>query len=253
MEASGTSGEKAGINDVINLSVLDGWWGEGYQGDNGWAITPHGQEFDPDYRNQEEAKDLLDIIENEVIPTYYERNGRGYSEQWVRLSKASMRSIIPNYNSQRMVMDYVNKFYARANAQAKRLGADNNRPAIELARWKAKVDKAWPNVKLRRTDESGAKILAGDFLPIRVSANLAELDPEDVIVECVIGTQDVNADFFPREHHIFQAAGRNDQGETLFNLDLKPSLSGHQFYKLRMYPFNRLLAHRFEAGYMLWL
>ncbi|MGD8642335.1 MAG: alpha-glucan family phosphorylase, partial [Gammaproteobacteria bacterium] len=188
MEASGTSGEKAGINGVINLSVLDGWWGEGYTGDNGWGISPHGQEFDADYRNQEEAKDLLDIIENDLIPMYYDRDGRGYSEKWVRMSKASMRTVIPNFNAQRMVDDYVNHFYTRANNHRKSLSASGHEPAHELSAWKIKIAEVWPKVTMRRIDDSHTRILAGESLPIRIAANLAGLTPDDVIVECVVGS-----------------------------------------------------------------
>jgi starch phosphorylase len=253
LEASGTSGEKAGINGVINLSVLDGWWGEGYTGDNGWGISPHGQEFDADYRNQEEAKDLLDIIENDVIPMYYDRDGRGYSEKWVRMSKASMRTVIPNFNAQRMVKDYVNCFYTRANNHRKALGASNHEPAHELASWKKKIAEVWPKVSMRRIDDSHTRILAGESLPIRIAADLAGLTPDDVIVECVVGGENKHQVFTPHEHFIFDAIGNNDKGETLFSINLKPTLSGKQLYKLRMYPSHRLLANRFEAGYMIWI
>jgi len=114
LEASGTSGEKAAINGAINLSVLDGWWGEGFNHQNGWAITPRYPNCNSDERNREEADDLLDIIEYEVVPIYYQHDGKGYSEQWVKLSKASMKSIIPSFNAQRMVMDYVLKAYIPA-------------------------------------------------------------------------------------------------------------------------------------------
>lgn len=253
LEASGTSGEKAGINGVMNLSILDGWWGEGYQGDNGWAITAHGPEFDADYRNQEEARDLLDIIENEVIPLYYERDGRGYSEAWVTMSKASMSSTIPNYNSQRMVMDYVEKFYTRANQQCRRLLDQDREPARQLAKWKAHVAEIWPAVTLRRLDESTDRILSGNSLPIRVAASLAGLSAEDVIVECVVGTTARHKDFVAHEHFLLEPVGTNEKGETLFNLDMSPSLPGQQYYKLRMYPHHKLLSNRFEAGYMIWL
>jgi len=253
MEASGTSGEKAGINGVINLSVLDGWWGEGYTGENGWAITPHGSEYDAEYRNQEEAKDLLDIIENEAVPMYYERNGRGYSESWVKISKASMRSTIPNYNAQRMVNDYVKKFYLRANKHCKAMKTDEFAPARELSKWKHNVTEIWPEVSMRRLDGHTTSIFSGEYLPIRIAANLAGLDAEDVIVECVVGRETKSVDFISLEHHLLETVGRNEKGETLFSLDLRPSLPGQQFYKLRMYPSHRLLANRFEAGYMIWL
>lgn len=253
MEASGTSGEKAGINGVLNLSVKDGWWGEGFRGDNGWAITPHGPEFDPEYRNQEEAKDLLDIIENEVVPLYYERDGRGYSEGWVKMSKSSMKTIIPNFNAQRMVTDYVDKFYSRAISHRRKLAEEQNQPASELAQWKKHIAEVWPSVSFRRIDDSTQKILAGESLPIRVAANLAGLEPEDVILECVVGIEQKHDEFIPKQHILMEAVGRNDKGETLFNLDLTPTLSGQQFYKIRIYPTHKMLANRFETGFMIWL
>ena len=253
LEASGTSGEKAGINGVVNLSVLDGWWGEGYNGENGWGIVPHGQEFDADYRNQEEAKDLLDIIENEVIPMYYERDGRGYSEEWVKMSKASMKTIIPNFNAQRMVKDYVNNFYSRANNHQKALTANNNEPANELAAWKTKVSEIWPHVRIRRIDDGITTITSGDSLPIRIAVNLAGLSADDVIVECIVGSNNKRGEFTAYEHFIFDAIGENEHNETLFSINLKPSLPGKQLYKLRIYPSHRLLANRFEAGNMIWI
>ena len=98
LEASGTSGHKAAINGGVNLSVLDGWWGEGYNRENGWGITPRGTHLSSDFRYREEAQDLLDILEHEVMPTYYDRDGRGYSARWVKISKAAMQSVIPRFN-----------------------------------------------------------------------------------------------------------------------------------------------------------
>jgi len=253
MEASGTSGEKAGINGVVNLSVLDGWWGEGYTGDNGWAIAPHGQEFEADYRNQEEAKDLLDIIENDVVPMYYERDGRGYSEKWVHISKASMRTIIPNFNAQRMVTDYVKHFYTRASSQHKQLCLNNKQPARELSQWKKKIAQVWPSVKIHRLDESDNKILAGNHLPIRVAVELSNLSADDVIVECIVGVENKRNEFRAHEHFILDAGTVNENGETLFSINLQPNLPGKQFYKVRIYPSHQLLSNRFETGYMLWV
>lgn len=257
LEASGTSGEKAGINGVMNLSILDGWWDEGYDGENGWAITAHGPEFDADYRNQEEARDLLDIIENEAIPLYYERGGRGYSKGWVKRSKAAMRSTIPNFNAQRMVMDYVDKFYVKANQQCLKLqGKSKNAkqiPAQLLAQWKTNISEVWPSVSLTRIDESGDRILSGEKLTIRVAAELAGLTAEDVIVECVVGTAKKHIDFVAYEHFLLQVEQANEGGKTIFSVELSPSLAGQQYYKLRMYPHHHLLANRFETGCMIWL
>jgi starch phosphorylase len=253
LEASGTSGQKAGMNGVLNLSVLDGWWDEGYNGENGWAIAPHAPHFDADYRNQEESSELLELLENQVIPTYYDRKNQGYSEKWVRLSKASMKSCIPLFNAQRMVRDYIRNYYSPASRQSKAFAANGFRGAGELAGWKQKVGRSWPEVTLRRVDDSEDAIISGSSLMIKVAAKLGGLTPNDVIVECLIGTQNTHTDFAVSQHLQFEAAGINDKGEALFQLDLLPPLSGLQFYKIRIYPFHRLLSHRFETGHMIWL
>ena len=252
-EASGTSGQKAGINGVINLSVLDGWWGEGYNGENGWAITPHDQHYDAGFRNQEEANELLDILEHQVIPLYYDRNGHGFSEGWVHMSKASMKSTLPHFNSQRMVMDYIRDFYAPAAEQGRALAKYRFRGAKELAAWKKKIHELWPSVALRRIEEVPQAVTAGDKVRIRIAAQLGELSPSDVRLECVIGIQDEHHDFQASEYFGFTAKEKLDNGETLFILDLDPPLPGLQLYQIRMYPCHELLSHRFETGCMIWL
>ncbi|MCO6413560.1 MAG: alpha-glucan family phosphorylase [Thiogranum sp.] len=253
MEASGTSGQKAGLNGVINLSVLDGWWGEGYNGENGWAITPHDQHYDASFRNHEEANELLDILEHQVIPLYYDRNGHGYSEGWVQMSKASMKSILPQFNSQRMVMDYITGFYGPAARQGRALSADDYRGARDLASWKKKVRKVWPSVALRRVDEAQQSVLAGDKVRIQVAAKLGDLKPQDVRLECVIGREDEHHTFQASDYFGFTAETKLESGETLFVLDLDPPLPGLQHYQIRMYPYQDVLSHRFELGCMIWL
>jgi len=253
LEASGTSGEKAGINGGINLSVLDGWWGEGYNGENGWAITPHGPHFDEDFRNQAEANELMDLLETQVIPLYYKRDGHGYSRDWVKMSKTSMKTLMPKFNAQRMVMDYVKKYYSKASKQAAVLRADNNSPATELARWKQKVAAAWPKVVMRRIDSAPETVLSGAPFPIEIAVNLDSLVAHDVYMECLVGVLADNGIFQTQEIYRLQADGKNNQGETLFKLDLKSPLSGLQFYKIRIYPYHDLLGRRFETGLLLWL
>ncbi len=251
MEASGTSGQKAGINGVINLSVLDGWWGEGYNGENGWAIAPHGPQFDPAYRNQEEANDLLNLLERKVVPLYYQRDGHGYSEGWVRLSKNSMKSIIPRFNAQRMVMDYVRDFYGPARDQGRRLGTDGGTPAKVLANWKRKVREHWSGVRMWRVDEPPRRIRHDQTLDIRVRAHLNGLDADDVTLECLVGTHEDGTTVI--HERVPLAAQEPEGGEVEFTLQLRPRLPGLQFYKLRMYPSHPLLSHPFETGCMIWL
>ena len=253
LEASGTSGEKAGINGVINLSVLDGWWGEGYNGSNGWAITPHIPPVDPMFRDREESQELLDILEKQVAPLYYARNGHGYSEAWVRRSKASMQSLIPRFNSQRMVMDYVRHYYGPARKQCLVMTGNQFARAREVAGWRRKIDAAWPSARLRRVDSPATEIRSGTTLKIEIAAALNGLGADDVLVECLIGTEGEDGSFLRAETHVFIPDGANDRGEHVFRLNLAPRLAGLQFYKIRMYPFHHCLSHRFEAGYMIWL
>lgn len=253
LEASGTSGEKAGINGVVNLSVLDGWWGEGYNGENGWAITPHGPQYDSAFRDREEAEALLDILETQVIPLYYKREGHGYSEGWVKMSKASMKSILPHFNAQRMVMDYVQGYYTSASQHRHVLGEDNGAPARQLAEWKNKIAQQWHGVSARRVDEAQPKIHAGEMLPIHVAMQLNGLDAEDVQVECLVGTESEAGDFQIEDRMFLEPAETNENGEVIFALDLDPPLPGLQYYKLRAYPYHALLAHPFETGWMIWL
>ena len=253
MEASGTSGQKAGINGVINLSVLDGWWGEGYNGKNGWAITPHGAEFPADYRNREEADALLDILEQDVVPRYYNRNGHGHSDQWIKMSKASMKSTLPRYNSQRMVMDYANKFYVPAIKAFASLAEADYQGAKELAQWKNKVRQAWPNVRIRRLDDVKTEIQTGRSLTVEVGVYLNELGIDDVQVECLIGTKSDANEFNVRACYGFAGGAQNSDGETVFRVNLSSDLPGLQYYKIRCYPYHKHLSHPFETGLMLWL
>jgi starch phosphorylase len=256
LEASGTSGEKAGVNGVLNLSVLDGWWAEGYNGKNGWAITPHGPNSDPGLRDYEEAKELLDILEYQVIPLYFDRDHQGYSPGWVQYSKASMKSLIPHYSAQRMFMDYAQNFYRAARDQHERLSQDHASPAKELARWKGKVRDLWPGVSMQLTHHIPTEIKYDEVLPIKVSVFLNGLSHEDVIVECLLGCEDEDEeDGFKLYKKYGLEPEQNIAMDTQvnFSLNLKPDGSGLQCYKIRMYPHNTLLSHPFETGFMVWL
>jgi len=253
MEASGTSGQKAGINGVINLSVLDGWWGEGYDGKNGWAITPHGPKYDVGFRDREEGQTLLDILEHEVVPLYYRRSGMGFSEDWVEKSKASMKTILPQFNAQRMVMDYVSKYYGAAARESEKLASDNAKPAKSLARWKQKIDKVWNGISIQRVNSVVDAIKSGETLLLKVAADLNGLSPEDVRVECMVGTESDAGELQVKDTYIYQPVSVDDQGRQVFELDMVPPLSGLQHYQIRMYPYHELLSHPFETGHMIWI
>lgn len=248
LEASGTSGEKAGINGVVNLSVLDGWWGEGYDGRNGYAVTPVDGHADPAARNAEEGRQLLDLFEHQIVPTYYGPDNEGYASDWVRISKNSMSSLIPRFNAQRMVMDYVRDFYARATAHGRLLG---DGAASELAQWKQRVRAQWPGVGLQLLDPPASVLNQGETLALRVAAQLNGLTPGDVVVECVLGRQLEDGRFIAERQIPLAFESGGEHGTHRYALDLQPS-PGLQHYKLRLYPSHRLLAHPFETGCMVW-
>lgn len=250
LEASGTSGQKAGMNGAVNLSVLDGWWEEGYNGHNGWAITPRDASFDHEARTREESNELLNILEYEVIPSYYRRDGGGYSPDWVKISKASMKSTIPRFNAQRMLMDYVYKLYRRARDQRSLLESDDAKLARELAAWKQQVRSCWPGVKVELMLQPPARLYQDEPVQFRVRADLNGLQACDVTLECLIGREDPAEDVGQVAQ--FEACGMDAQ-YTEFELELEPVLAGLQHYRLRLYPSHEALSHPFELGCMIWV
>jgi starch phosphorylase len=253
-EASGTSGEKAAMNGAVNLSVLDGWWGEGYDGSNGWAIAPRDIGLDEEFRNREEARDLLDLLEFEVLPLYYDRAAQGYSEGWVACSKASMKTITPKFNAQRMVMDYVWQYYEPATLQGRRLMADNARLARELAAWKAKVHQAWGGVSIKVHGCVTDQCTWGDEVELKVEMELNGLAPEDVRVECVVAMECSGTHSDPGSDRFLLQPVKNQKGKTtLFATQVKPPYPGLQTLRIRAYPYHEALSHPLEMGAMLWV
>jgi len=255
LEACGTSGMKAAINGVINLSVLDGWWAEAWDGENGWAITPH-PEFDQQTREQLEAEELLNILEYEVIPTYYARNEDGEPEAWIKVSKASMKSVLPRFNTIRMALDYLRQSYGPAAREGRLLEADGAAGARELAAWKHKVAGSWHGVRARLAQPVPSAMQAGGYVPLDVAVDLNGLEAEDVFVECVMGDNGINREQVLCSVPLF-LTGEPGEGEALYHCDLfdadSCSIGGLQHFRIRVYPCHPLLSHPLECGLMIWL
>jgi len=274
-EASGTSGMKAAINGTANLSVLDGWWAEGYDGDNGWAIPPSPADESEDERDRQDAMTLYEIIQDEVMPLYYTRSGRhGYSPGWVKMCKQAMVSSLPNFNSQRVVKDYAELFYAPAAERGRRMAADDYRAARDLAAWKVRVQEAWPGVAMRRVSAAPERIDFDASILLEVEVNLNGLRPEDIRVECVLSRQMCSGLEVADGHYAetlrdrdgivqigeetqlieaFQAQHGDEAGACLYRLDLKPPWAGALSYEIRAVPQHSNLTHPYEVGLMRWL
>lgn len=243
LEASGTSGMKAGINGTINLSVLDGWWGEAHDGTNGWAIKPHGPDWDEAYREREEANDLMDLLERHVVPTFFDDK-----PAWAEKARASMRTLIPRFNAERMVREYVSQLYGPASRAAKRLGTDDL--ADQLVDWKRRVAASWDGVNVRRIDTPLTEVGDGDEVTLSVEAELNGLDTSDVKVECLVENglagPTLAATVIPFKHVTSSDPAR-------FELSFLPPFPGLQSYRIRIFPWHELLAHPYEMGRMRWV
>jgi glycogen phosphorylase len=251
LEACGTSGMKAGMNGAINLSVLDGWWGEGYDRGNGWAIKPGSSALDPERRDREEAHTLYEILQDHVLPLYYERDHKPYSPGWVRMAKRSMASLLPKFNSSRMLTEYVAKFYAPASRQGWRHAEKDYEGARALARWKARVRTAWPGVSARRVDTPARRIEFGASVPVEVRVRLNGLAPADVAVELLLARNDRQPE--ERRAYALAPAGGEAGSEHRYVLELKPEMCGKLDYRIRLYPQHPLMTHPYETGLMVWV
>jgi starch phosphorylase len=254
LEASGTSGMKAGINGTINLSVLDGWWGESYDGKNGWAIKPVSASLGEEARTREEASTLYELLQDQVVPLYYDHSKMGLSPGWVKMAKTSMATIMPRFNAKRMVGEYLSKCYLPASLQHRLYRYGNNENARMVAEWKARIRGAWQGVALRRVDTERREIQYGERLRFEIAINLNGLQPDDIVAELLLCLFTKRDKLQHSQRYRFEPTGAlTEAGEAVFALEMQPQKCGKLEYRIRAYPHHAMLTHPFEMGMMRWL
>lgn len=253
LEASGTSGEKAEMNGVLNFSVLDGWWYEGYRFDEkaGWALTDKRTFTDQSQQDKLDAATIYSMLENEIIPLYFEKNSKGYSPRWIEYIKNSIGHIAPHFTMKRMIDDYIIRFYDPESRRFNALAANNFALAKEIVAWKEKVVAAWDGIKV---------------LDFQADGPIASSTGQTYNVKAVIDTnglgRSIGLEFVvyrvkDGEEHLYETkqftVTKEDNGILTYELHDKIHDAGVFRYGFRLYPTNPNLAHRQDFAYVRWI
>ncbi len=253
LEASGTSGEKAEMNGVVNLSVLDGWWLEGYREGAGWALTEKRTYENQSYQDQLDAATIYGLLENEIVPLFFDKNEKGYSEGWVKTIKNSIATIAPHYTMKRQLDDYYDKFYNKMAKRSALLQKDNNALAREIALWKEAVAERWDAIHVVSMDSDIREVGAETGVKFKVNVVLDEQGLDDAVgLEMVAVTTNEKG-----EEKIFNVKPfkmvKSDGNLYTFENIIEPAHAGMFKLAIRMYPKNKNLPHRQDFSYVKWL
>ena len=255
LEASGTSGEKAQMNGVLNFSVKDGWWYEGYVEGAGWALTEHRTYENQAHQDQLDAATIYQMLESEIIPLYYARNSKGYSPEWVQYIKNSVTKITPRFTTKRMMDDYFDKFYNKLAKRHNLLLADNCKKAKELAAWKEDVAANWDKIEVIEAGykEAVDKPNVGDTLGFKAVIDVKDIkDKNGIGIELVaIRTSLHNNDklYGTKPLKLVKVEG----SRLYFELSYQLNYAGSMKFAMRMYPQHELLPHRMDFAYVRWI
>ena len=254
LEASGTSGEKAEMNGVVNLSVLDGWWVEGYRKGAGWALPQERTYELQNYQDQLDAATIYSLLENEIIPLYYAKNKENYSENWIKVIKNSIATIAPHYTMKRQLDDYYDKFYNKQAARFAKLSANNNREAIAIAQWKETVAERWDAISVvsKETGFLNEGGMTGEKVKIRYVIDEQGLDNAVGLELVTLKPDSDTSDRRVYNVHEFKMTGHEGNHYT-FELVVVPEHAGSFKTCVRMFPKNAKLPHRQDFCYVKWL
>ena len=254
LEASGTSGEKAQMNGVLNFSVKDGWWYEGYVEGAGWALTEHRTYENQAHQDQLDAATIYQMLEQEIIPLYYAKNSKGYSPEWIQYIKNSVTKITPRFTMKRMLDDYFDKFYYKLAKRHNLLLADNYKVAKEIAAWKENMAAHWDEIELinKSISKDLNNLTVGDKAVIKVELDTHNLNDKGIGVELVaVRTSLHNNDKLYEVEPLKMV--KSEGSHLFFENTYQVDYAGGMKFALRMYPQNELLPHRMDFCYVRWL
>ncbi|MBQ7162542.1 MAG: alpha-glucan family phosphorylase [Bacteroidales bacterium] len=253
LEASGTSGQKAEMNGVLNFSVLDGWWLEGYKPGAGWALTEKRTYQNQQYQDQLDAATIYSILENEIVPLYYAKNSKGYSPEWVMYIKNSIAKIAPHFTTKRMLDDYIDRFYSKLADRSEHLARNNYAKVREIVAWKEKMAAAWDKINIEKVElpEDLYQAKVGETLPIAVTLDVSQTGLTlGIGIEFVAERQKLTGEIehITAELNQVQAPA----GKMRFELNYRLKKAGQFQFSFRMFPKNADLPHRMDFCYVRW-
>ena len=254
LEASGTSGMKVPPNGGLNFSILDGWWDEAYDGQNGWAIGNREEYTDLEYQDEVESNALYNVLENEIIPLYYERGRDDIPRQWVTAMKWSMQTVCPQFSTNRMVADYFDKFYTNASRRYINMTSDNFKKSKELKSWKDNIYSKWSKVSFENTmsEMPSRNLQVGSKFEVKTIVNLGNIAPDSVRVELYHGKLSMKDEI--TEPTIVEMKHSSDlgNGRHSFIGSLECVNTGQSGYAIRMYPYHKDLGYKFDMKMIIW-
>jgi starch phosphorylase len=249
LEACGTSGMKAALNGVLNLSIRDGWWDEWFDGNNGWAI-PSADDLPEERRDEVEAAAFYDIVESQMAPRFYDHSDEGLPTRWLEMVRHTLSSLGPKVVATRMLRDYVTGLYAPAAGSYRSVVEAKFGGAKHLAAWKKRVKATWPGVRVEHVEARGVSdaLEFGTVVSLRAVVVLGDLNADDVDVQAAYGRVDEHDEITAPSYASLRLSDKRDDGSWIYEGEMTLDRTGPFGYSVRVLPLDPLLAGPGELG-----